>query len=221
MEASIPETRMSAAALTASVFGSLAGLGGITHAIGEIRQGNVATTGPFIYSWAEGPIATHMGGEPAMTVIPNLLFTGILNLLVSLAVLVWAAAFINRRNGGWVLILLSAGMLLAGGGFAPPVVGILAGVAGLGIHSPQAGWLARLPVKLTRFLAGLWPWVFAIALLNGIFLVIGSVLLVYFAGLNNPDLFVNSFFLAVLSLLLMILTGRAYDARIDRLSPAF
>jgi hypothetical protein len=48
-------------------------------------------------------------------------------------------------------------------------------------------------------------------MLNGVFLVIGSVVLVYLFGVNNPDLFTNSFFFVVLSLPLTILIGVAYD----------
>jgi len=46
-----------------------------------------------------------------------------------------------------------------------------------------------------------------------VFLVIGSLILVYFFDLNNPDLFVQSFFFSVLSLLLTIFVGRAYDVQ--------
>jgi predicted membrane protein len=46
--------------------------------------------------------------------------------------------------------------------------------------------------------------------------VIGSVILVYFFDMNNPDMFTNSFFFSILSLLLMILTGRAYDTQRDQ-----
>ena len=52
---------------------------------------------------------------------------------------------------------------------------------------------------------------FGVSVLNGVFLVIGSVILVVLFGLNNPDLFTNSFFFAVPSLLLSMLTGVAYD----------
>ena len=48
-------------------------------------------------------------------------------------------------------------------------------------------------------------------MINGVFLVVGSVILVYVFALNAPDLFVNSFFLAIVSLLLSIVTGVAYD----------
>jgi hypothetical protein len=46
-----------------------------------------------------------------MTIVPNLLVAGVLTILVSLAVLVFAAAFVQRKNGGLVLILPSIIML--------------------------------------------------------------------------------------------------------------
>ena len=211
MEGKNTLTTFSAAKATASIFGILAGLGGLTHGIGEVLQGNVAPDGIWIYSWTQGPIATNMGGEPGITIIPNLLVTGILTIIVSLIAIIWAAAFVQRKNGGLVLILLSVVMLLVGGGVGPPIIGILAGVAGLGINAPLTWWRKHLSVNLRRFLGTLWPWIFGIAVINGVFLVIGSLILVYFFDLNNPDLFTNSFFFAVASLLLMIFTGRAYD----------
>jgi hypothetical protein len=125
---------------------------------------------------------------------------------------IWAAR-VRNKNGGRVLLLLSAIMLLVGGGFGPPTIGILAGVAGMGIGAPPTGWHRRLPVNVRHLLATLWPWVFGIAVINGLFLVIGSVILVHFFDLNNPDLFVNSFFFSVLSLLLTIPIGRVYDSQ--------
>ena len=179
--------------------------------IGEVLQGNVAPDGIWIHSWTQGPIATNMGGEPGITIVPNLLVTGILTLIVSLIIIIWATAFVQRKNGGRVLILLSIIMLLVGGGIGPPVIGILAGVAGLGINAPLSWWRKRLSINLQRFLATLWPWIFWIAVVNGVFLVIGSVILVYFFDLNNTDLFMGSFFFSFISLLLMVFTGRAYD----------
>jgi len=211
MEGKDALTNISAAKATASIFGILSGLGGLTHGIGEVLQGNVAPDGIWIYSWTQGPIATNMGGEPGITIIPNLLVTGILTIIVSLILILWAAAFVQRKNGGRILILLSVIMLLVGGGVGPPIIGILAGVAGTGIEAPFTWWRRHLSVNLRRFLGTLWPWIFGIAVVNGVFLVIGSLILVYFFDLNNPDLFTNSFFFAVVSLLLTIFTGVAYD----------
>ncbi len=204
-------TTFSAARGTALVFGILAGLGGLTHGIGEILQGNVRPDGIIINSWTKGPIATNMGGEPGMTVIPNLLITGILTVLVSLAVAI-SAAFVRNKKGGRVLLLLSVLMLLVGGGFGPPVIGILAGVAATGIGRPSTWWRERLSLKVRLFLGSVWPWIFGIAVINGVFLVIGSVILVCLFDLNNPDLFTSSFFFSVLSLSLTISIGRVFDA---------
>jgi hypothetical protein len=211
MEGKNALTSISAAKVTASIFGVLSGLGGITHGVGEVLQGNVAPDGIIINSWTQGPIATNMGGEPGMTIVPNLLGTGVLTIIVSLAAIIWSVAFVQRKHGGLILILLSIAMLLVGGGFGPPIIGILAGVAGLGINAPYTWWRTHLPVNTRRVLARLWPWVFGICMLNGVFLVIGSVVLVYLFGVNNPDLFTNSFFFVVLSLPLTILIGVAYD----------
>jgi hypothetical protein len=200
-----------AAKITASIFGVLAGLGGLTHGIGEVLQGNVKPEGIIINSWTQGPIATNMGGEPGMTVVPNLLGTGILAILVSLAIIVWALTVRDKR-GGRILLLLSVILLLVGGGFGPPLIGMLAGAAGTGIGASLTWWRKRLPTSARRILAGVWPWIFAIAVANGIFLVIGSVFAVYFFGLNNPDLFTNSFYLSIVLLLATILSGQAYEA---------
>ena len=204
------ETTFSAARSTARIFGVLAGLGGLTHGIGEVLQGNVKPDGLIINSWTEGPIATNMGGEPGMTVVPNLLITGILTIIVSLVVIIWAL-FVRDRKGGKILLLLSVLMMLVGGGFGPPIIGILAGAAGTGIGTPSSWWQERLSASSWRSLAGLWPWFFGTAAINGVFLVIGSVVLVYFFDLDNADLFTNSFFFSIPSVALTIWAGRGYD----------
>ena len=78
-------TQRSAARIVASTFGVLAGLGGLTHGIGEVLQGNAAPSRIVINSWTQGPIATNMEGEPGMTIVPNLLVTGIFCIIVFLA----------------------------------------------------------------------------------------------------------------------------------------
>jgi hypothetical protein len=101
-----------------------------------------------------------------------------------LAIGVWAP-LVRNKNGGRILLLLSVIMLLVGGGFGPPIIGILAGVAGTRIGAPLTWWRKRLSVNVRRFLAKLWPWIFGITVINGVFLVIGSLILVYFFDLNN------------------------------------
>jgi hypothetical protein len=212
---------VNAASATATIFGVLAGLGGITHGVGEVLQGDFPVDGLAIDSWTSGPIATNMGGEPGITVLPSALFAGALTLVFSTAVTAWSIAGVRRKHGGPVLMLLSSGMLLSGGGVAPPVMGVLAGVAGLGIARRQGGWVRRLPKRARRVLARAWPLLFAAGVVNGVFLVAGSVILVYAIDFNRPNLFLGSFYFAVLSLLLIVAAGRAYDAEQEESATPF
>lgn len=118
--------------VAASALGIFSGLGGASHGPGEILQGNIAPNGLVIEAWPE--LAT-LAGEPAMTIIPSFLVTGILTIIFGLIVAVWAAKFVHRKNGGLVLILLSIIMLLVGGGLFPPVFGVAAGIIGTRIKS--------------------------------------------------------------------------------------
>jgi hypothetical protein len=208
-------SNLSAARVVASIFGVLGGLGGLTHGVGETLQGNVRPDGLFIYSWTQGPIATNMGGEPGITIVPNMLVTGILTIIFSLTIIVWSVAFVQRKNGGLIQILLFIALLLVGGGVGPIVIGVLAGVAGLGIDAPYPRWRARLSDGLRRVLAALWPWIFGLALIDTVFLVIGSLILVYGFDFNNADLFVGLFFLSAILLIPTIITGVAHDIQRD------
>ena len=200
-----------AAAAVAMVFGVLSALGGLQHGIGEVLQGNTPAGALVINSWVQGPIATNLGGEPGMTIIPNLLITGIATIIICSALILWSAVFVRRRIGAPIQLALSLAMLLVGGGFAPPVIGMLASLAAFGMHAGYKRWRARFSSTLRDFLAGSWPWLFGVTVLNGVFLVVGSVLLTVFFGLNAPDLFVWSFFFAVISILLCIVSGIAHD----------
>ena len=111
--------------VAASALGIFTGLSGASHGPGEMLQGNVAPSNIVFKAW---PSLTALGGEPAMTIIPSLLVTGILTIIIGVLLAVWAAKFISRKHGGLVLILLTVGLLLVGGGIVPPLFGIAAGV---------------------------------------------------------------------------------------------
>lgn len=201
----------SATRVTVSAFGVLVGLAGIEHGIGETLQGGVEPDGMMILSWPESELFRILAGEPAMTILPNLLVTGILAIFVSLIFLVWATMFVRREHGGLVLILLSVVMLLVGGGFGPPILGILLGLAATRIDAPRR---AHLSAGSRRSLARLWPWSLVAGLIAWLLVFPGSVLLDYFAGMNNPDFTVSALILAAFGLLsLAIVTAFAHDGR--------
>lgn len=206
-----------AARLTASIFGVFSGIGGMLHGVGEVLQGNVTPEGIYVDSWTQGPIAAQMGGDPGITLVPNMLVTGILALVVSLGIIVWSVGFVGWRRGGLVLMLLNVALLLVGGGVGPIVIGLLAGAAGTGIHSPYRRW-RRLPGGLRRVMAGLWPVVFGVSLLAGLLLFVVAQIVIYVVDLrayvaDPSDIFLNLFFLTALSLLVTVLAGVAYDIR--------
>lgn len=204
---------------TVSALGTIMGLGGIEHGIGEILQGNIAPSGIMFPSWPGSAFFGSVAGEPAMTIIPNLLVTGILTILVSLVFLVWAIRFVQRKNGGLVLILLSIVMLLVGGGIFPPIIGIIIGALATKINAPLTWWRVHLPVSLRHFLGKAWPWSFAACLTAWLALFPGISILGYFFGVDDPNLTAMLFFFALGSLLLTSLTGLAHDSPQPSLSP--
>jgi len=142
--------------IVASALGAFAGFGGPEHGVFEIMQGHVRPEGLLIASMGPpcDPEQVWHGCEPAMTVVPSFLFTGVLAVIVGLVTMVWAGFFVQRKRGGLVLILLSIALLLMGGGLFPPVIGIVAGVVGMRINAP----VTRKPTGSSRLLAWLWPW---------------------------------------------------------------
>jgi hypothetical protein len=91
-----------------------------------------------------------------MTVVPDLVTAGVLTILVALALAVWALGFAHRRHGGAGLVVLSLLLLLAGGGFGPPLMGVVPGfVAARGrpARRPAGAVRARLAVRWRALLA--------------------------------------------------------------------
>ncbi|QIN84712.1 hypothetical protein GBA63_20200 [Rubrobacter tropicus] len=208
---SFPGTR-SATRIGVSTFGVLAGLAGIEHGIGEILQGNVAPVGIVIESWPRSEAFRILAGEPAMTVVPNLLATGILATLVSLVFLVWATMFVQREHGGLILVSLSVVMLLVGAGFGPPILGLVLGAAATRINAPLTWWRSHLSANSRRLLTNLWPWSFAASFTAWLLVMPGTIILDRTVGAPNPDLLVPVLTFSALGLLLLtILAGFARD----------
>lgn len=141
----------------ASWFGVAAGIAGLEHGYFEILQGNNQPESLMIASMGPPCVPEEVWNacEPAMTIIPNFLITGILSVIISLLILIWTVAFIQRKYGGVILVLLSVALLLFGGGIFPPLIGMIGGLAGTKINKPLTG---VQPNRITRFEAKLWPW---------------------------------------------------------------
>jgi hypothetical protein len=198
---------MSATRVVVSTFGAVVAFAGLEHGIGEILQGPVAPRGPAIESWPDVKGFEVLAGEPAMTVIPNLLVTGVLAVLVALAVGVWSVGFVERRHGGLVLIGLSVLLLLVGGGIAPPLIGIILGVAATRIGAVSR----RAPGRVARALAPLWPWVLGAGVLGYLGLVPGVPLVGWLFGVSDSNLVLGLTVVAFGALLLAPVAARVHD----------
>jgi hypothetical protein len=150
--------------ISATVLGLTAGGAGIEHGIFEILQGNARPEGLMIASIGRPcvPELSWNACEPAMTVIPSFLITGILAIILGVLVTAWSAFLIHKERGGLVLILLCIPLLLFGGGIFPPVIGIVAGALATRIHKPLNPEGSRLSSGLQGLLAKLWPWSLAL-----------------------------------------------------------
>lgn len=199
--------------LTVSVFGALAGVSGIVHGIGDLLQGNKAPDGMFIVTWPDSPFFDILAGEPAMTIIPNFLITGILAVLFSVIFLLWATRYVERKHSGLVLILLSVAMLLVGAGFGPFILGVIIGLTATQINSPLNRWRAHVSDGLRRFLSDLWPWAFTAALIAWLMLFPGINLIDTFIGVDSADIVYVLVLCAFGFLLLTIFTALAHDTR--------
>jgi hypothetical protein len=156
--------------LTVSTFGTIVGIAGLEHGVGEILQGNTIPSGVVIESWPNIEAYEILGGEPAMTLIPNLLLSGILTVIVSIILMIWAIRFIDAKHGGLTMILLSLLLLPIGGGFAPPLMGSIVGGFGWRMNS-RTDWAAGNNFGL------IWPLIFIGAIIGYFTLWPGMVIL--------------------------------------------
>lgn len=191
-----------AARITTTVLGLTAGGAGIEHGFFEVLQGNTAPAAVMISSMGPPciPEQTWNACEPAMTVIPNFLITGILAILFGAIVMVWAAFFVQRGCGGLILMLLSVPLLLFGGGIFPPLISIIGGAIGTRINKPVDAEGSRLQGGLRRALALLWPWALALF----VFWVLGQWIIGYFW---NDWLLANGYLIILMVLGSLILTA--------------
>lgn len=190
-----------------SAFGVLAALAGIEHGTGEILQGPVAPPSPVFESWPDAAAFAVLSGEPAMTLIPNLAVAGAVTILVAVLLAVWAVWFVSLPRGGGVLIGLSLLLLLVGGGFGPPLIGLLVGIATLRAERGQS----QRPGRMAAWLAPAWRWLVAVAVVGYLSLVPGVVVASAVFGFDNPAVVAGLGLGSFAALVLSLVAARAHD----------
>ena len=202
----------SAARTVASTFGVIMSLVGIEHGVGEILQGSVPPSGLMFESWPHSELFKIMAGEPALSVIPNLLASGVLTVLASAAALIWSLAFLDRRNAGLLLVLLSLFLLLVGGGFAPPLMGMIAGAAATRIMKPLRRWQDWDATGKPPLLARSWKILLAASVLGYLALLPGIPIASQFVKIDDPAIVVCLALFSFATLLMAVVAALAWDS---------
>jgi hypothetical protein len=194
-----------------SAFGVIVSIAGIEHGIGEILQGNHAPDGVMIESWPGSPFFRMLAGEPAMTIIPNLLVTGILAIFTTLIFLLLSTAWISKKIAGWMMILAAIAMLLSGAGMSPPILVIILSVATIIMNTPSKSKHPQQPSRFQQLCAKLWPGTLIFSLACWLIILPGLPLLDYYGEVNNPTLVMVIVCFAIGTLLLTLNFARARD----------
>jgi hypothetical protein len=205
--------------------GIIFAISGIMHGYFETLQGSTPTNGVVIEAIHQS-MQRWPNGELAFTLIPNFLITGIVAILVSLAIIAWSIGFLHTKHGATVFLLLFILLFLTGGGIAQIVFFTVAWAFATRINKPLTWWRRVLPESLQRPLASLWPFTLLAASLLFLLMLFLSVY-GYIPGVNDRDQLLNIIFACLGGGLLLIvfsfIAGFAYDIRQQtgsQLSPA-
>ena len=200
----------------ASTLGAVVGLAGMEHGFFEMLQGDATTSGLVID--AIGPAQKLWSGatEPALTIIPNFLASGIAAIIVGLLVTIWAVAFVQRKYGAFILLLFSIVLFLVGGGSPPIFLGVVASVVATRINKPLKWWHAHLSLNARGFLAKLWPWsiiVFVLMFWFSVAIAITGWPLVFFdaSGTNALPILSLLGYISDVIMLVAVVAGFASD----------
>ena len=206
-----------------ATLGSIFGLSGMSHGFFEVLQGNVPTGGMFIPAIGEAQKMWQHGNEYAFSLIPNFLITGIVAMLLSLAIVVWSIGFTHKKHGSTILFLLFVLLLLVGGGVAQIVFFPFICLVSSRINQPLKWWRKVLPVKIHQPLGKLWPWCLAIGSLLFVF-ALQIAITGFVPGMSDPDKILSVTMLCLgleaIILPLTFISGFAHDiARKPNLAP--
>jgi hypothetical protein len=169
-----------------STMGAMLGISGINHGFFETQQGNQPTNGLIIQAIGPAKRMWLHGTEEAFTFIPNFLITGILAIMVSLAIIVWSIGFIDKKHGPTVFILLFILLVLVGGGIGQIIFFTVAWVVSTRINHPLTWWRKVLPENFRKILAKLWP--VSLTFVSMLFLAALEIAIGGFVpGVNDPE----------------------------------
>jgi len=190
---------LNATRVIATTIGVFFGLfSGVNHGIFEILQGNTPTGGFLINAIGEAQRFWPEGTEPAFTLIPNFMITGILSIIVGLVIVIWSIWFLTGRHGRTVFLGLFILLFLVGGGIGQVAFFIPAWAFATRMDKPLTWWKKALPRSTWLFLSRLW---LPLLVLATIVMLISLEIAIfgYFPGVSDPETLQNTAMLFVLA----------------------
>jgi hypothetical protein len=182
---------LNATRVIATTIGVFFGLfSGVNHGIFEVLQGNKPTTGFVINAIGEAQRFWVEGTEPAFTLIPNFMLTGIVSMIVGLAVAIWSIWFLPSKHGRAIFLGLFILSFLVGGGIGQAFFFLPAWAFATRIDKPLTWWRKVLPRNTWPFLSRLW---IALLVLATIVMLIGLEMAIfgYFPGITDSETLQN------------------------------
>lgn len=196
------------------VFGVLLSISGMFHGLFEVLQGNVRTESMMINAIGESHKFWLYGDEPAFTLIPNYMLTGVAAIVVSIIIIVWSVKFLDRKYSAHVFLLLFVLLLLVGGGVGQAVFFIVIWGFATRINKPLLCWNKVIPVSIRKVMSKLWRYLlFASSLMVSFALEIA--VFGYVPGISDPDVIslvmLTSLGSGFLLMILAFVTGISFD----------
>lgn len=148
---------LNATRVIATTIGVVLGIfSGVNHGIFEVLQGNTPTAGLVIHAIGEAQRFWPEGTEPAFTIIPNFMVTGVLSIIVGLIIVMWSIWFLPTKHGRTVFLGLFILSFLVGGGIGQVFFFIPACAFATRLNKPLTWWRKVLPRSTWPFLSKLW-----------------------------------------------------------------
>jgi len=182
---------LNATHVIATTIGVFFGLfSGVNHGIFELLQGNKPSDGLVINAIGEAQRFWVEGTEPAFTLIPNFMLTGIVSIIVGFGVAIWSIWFLPRKHGRPVFLGLFILSFLVGGGIGQAFFFIPAWAFATRMGKPLTWWRETLPHSIWLFLSRLW---IVLLVLATIIMLIGLEMAIFgfFPGITDSETLQN------------------------------
>ena len=208
---------LNATRVIATTIGVFFGLfSGVNHGVFEFLQGNKPTNGLVINAIGEAHRFWIEGTEPAFTLIPNFMITGIVSMIVGLVIAIWSIWFLPTKHGRAIFLGLFILSFLVGGGIGQAFFFIPAWAFATRMDKPLTWWRKVLSRNTWPVLSKLWIVTLVLAIIT---MLIGLEMAIfgYFPEITDTETLqnVNMTFVfgSAILFVLSFITGFGHELR--------